>query len=116
LKKGKNKRLYVSLSKNNIQKMFLVYRLVAEAFINNPDDFPQINHKDCNPSNNCVDNLEWCTAKYNINYETRNEKCAISQPKRKSIKCLDLKTNEETNYSSIHEASRQMNLRHECIW
>ena len=49
-------------------KRLLVHRIVALAFIPNPDNLPQINHKDENKGNNCVDNLEWCTAKYNMNY------------------------------------------------
>lgn len=52
----------------------LVHRLVANAFIPNPNNLPQINHKDENSLNNCVDNLEWCTAKYNCNYGTHIEK------------------------------------------
>lgn len=43
---------------------YRVHRLIAETFIDNPDDLPQVNHKDFNRSNNCLDNLEWCT-----NYE-----------------------------------------------
>lgn len=49
-------------------KMFLVHRLVAQAFIPNPYNFPQVNHKDEDKSNNCVDNLEWCSAEYNSQY------------------------------------------------
>ena len=50
------------------------HRLVAEAFIPNPDDLPFVNHKDENRQNNNVDNLEWCTVQYNNNYGTRKEK------------------------------------------
>lgn len=56
------------------RKSFLIHRLVAQAFIPNPNDLPEINHKDENPMNNCVDNLEWCTSKYNSNYGTHREK------------------------------------------
>lgn len=50
------------------------HRLVAIAFIPNPDNLPQINHKDENKQNNNIDNLEWCSCKYNINYGTRTER------------------------------------------
>lgn len=51
-------------------KRFSVHRLVAQAFIPNPQGLPQVNHIDENKSNNNVDNLEWCDAKYNNNYGT----------------------------------------------
>ena len=56
------------------RKFFLVHRLVAQAFIPNPNNYPEINHKDENPLNNCAENLEWCTSKYNNNYGTHKEK------------------------------------------
>ena len=55
---------------NGVLKGYFVHRLVAEAFIPNPDNLPQVNHKNEVKSDNCVDNLEWCDAKYNLNYGT----------------------------------------------
>ena len=65
---------YVILYKNGKTKHYSVHRLVALAFIPNPDNLPIVNHKDENPSNNNVNNLEWCTIAYNNNYGTRNER------------------------------------------
>ena len=53
---------------NKHQHAILVHRLVATTFLPNPNNYPIINHKDGNPSNNCVDNLEWCTYQYNNTY------------------------------------------------
>lgn len=63
--------LRAQLYSNSKRKSFLVHRLVAQAFIQNPDNLPQVNHRDENPSNDNVDNLEWCDGKYNVNYGTR---------------------------------------------
>ena len=73
---NKHGYLHVGLHKNGKIKNYLVHRLVAEAFIQNPNNYPQVNHKDENPSNNFVNNLEYCDAKYNSNYGTRNERVA----------------------------------------
>lgn len=70
----KNNYIYVFLYNEDGRKQKAVHRLVAEAFLENPYHYPQINHKDENPANNCVDNLEWCTSKYNCNYGTHNRK------------------------------------------
>ena len=70
--KDKDGYLFVVLSCNGKHKTIAVHKLVAQAFIPNPDDLPIINHKDEDKTNNRVDNLEWCTAKYNMNYGTRN--------------------------------------------
>lgn len=62
--------VYLKLSKNSILKSLKVHRLVAEAFIQNPMNFPDVNHKDENKENNNVSNLEWCTKLYNQKYGT----------------------------------------------
>lgn len=76
LKPSKNKYGYlrVTLCKNNKTKSYSIHRLVAISFIQNPNHYSIINHKDENPSNNNVENLEWCTCKYNSNYGTRNNR------------------------------------------
>ena len=56
----------VTYTESGKQTSYYVHRLVAEAFIPNPDDKPQVNHKDGNPSNNNVENLEWVTSKENV--------------------------------------------------
>lgn len=65
-----NGYLQVGLTTDGKQKRFLVHRLVAEAYIPNPDNLSEVNHKDENKLNNCVENLEWCNHTYNMNYGT----------------------------------------------
>lgn len=66
---GKN-RCYATVRLND-GKGYKVHRLVAQAFIPNPDNLPQVNHKDENPFNNNVDNLEWCSNQYNVKYSAK---------------------------------------------
>lgn len=87
--KATNNYLVVSLYKNKEKKMFYVHRLVAEIFISNPNNLPEVNHKDENKENNYVDNLEWCTKKYNTTYGTRIER--IANKKRGVHKSLEAK-------------------------
>lgn len=76
---------HVMLSKNGVTKRYKVHRLVANEFIENPNNLPIINHKDENPKNNVVDNLEWCTQGYNVRYGT-----AIERGKQKQLNRKDL--------------------------
>lgn len=98
----------VNLYSNKKRTTVKVHRLVAETFIPNINNYPQINHKDENKDNNSVDNLEWCTAKYNNNYGTRIDR-AISYQCYK-IRRLNIKTDEEIIFNSINECARQMNI------
>lgn len=84
LKARKNRNGYCGVNLGG--KEYRIHRLVAEAFIPNPDNLPFVNHKDENPENNCVENLEWCSASYNINYGTRNERCIESRMRNGFIK------------------------------
>ena len=63
-----------ALSKHGKVKFFYAHRLVAEHYIPNNYNLPQVNHKDEDKTNNCISNLEWCTSKYNCNYGTRTER------------------------------------------
>lgn len=64
----------VQLFKNKKGKWISVHRLIGITFLDNPENKPEINHKDENKYNNCVENLEWCTRKENNNYGTRLER------------------------------------------
>lgn len=66
--------LKVVLYRNNKPHQRFVHRLVAEAFIPNPDNLPQVNHRDENKQNNAVSNLEWCDASYNVRYSINRRK------------------------------------------
>ena len=78
----KNGYLLIGLQKTpSERKYFKVHRLVALAFIPNPEHLPQVNHKDEVKTNNHVENLEWCTSKYNMHYAGRYDRAAKSNRK-----------------------------------
>lgn len=105
-----NGYLHVNLWKNNKQTSYLVHRLVAEAFIPNPKGFSEINHKDETQTNNYVDNLEWCTREYNLNYGTHNQK--VAKANSKPVLCV------ETGkiYQSLNEIGRIFGYGVGNIW
>ena len=106
LKQSKDKfgYLYVDLYKNNIKKKYKVHRLVAEAFLPNPYNLLQVNHRDENKLNNNVDNLEWCTNEYNINYGTRTER--VAEKLSKIVLQYDLEGNFIKEWKSTMECGR----------
>lgn len=96
------------------RKAFVVHRLVAMAFIPNPDNLPFINHKDENPKNNRVENLEWCTQQYNCNYGTHNARMAKTLREtayqRKQIAQLSLEGRLIAIYESIQEGADTLGI------
>lgn len=80
-KNNDNGYYFTPLSKNGKPKNFFIHRLVAEAFISNPNNLPCVNHIDEDKSNNKVDNLEWCSYKYNVNYGTCKTRSSLKRSK-----------------------------------
>lgn len=115
LKPYKNNAGYfcIGLSIGNKKKKFTIHRLVAESFLPNPHNYPQINHKDENKENNELTNLEWCTGSYNDRYGTLS--------KRKEIKyghkvCMYNKRGEFLKvFLSARGAEREMGISHSEI-
>lgn len=116
----------VQLCKNGQSKKYSVHRLVAEAFIPNddPERKNQINHiREFEKTNNCIDNLEWCTAKYNTNYGTGNQRRAEKQINGKRSKTLyqySLEGQFIKEWESTQEVERQLgysssNIRTCCL-
>jgi len=104
-----NGYLHVVLSMNGKTVTKKVHRLVAETFISNPDNLPEVNHKDCNRANNNVENLEWCTRSYNRQYR---EKYGVSQTEAlgNPVFAINLETLEVSHFRSQSEASRKLGV------
>ncbi len=99
----------VMLCKNGKSKCCAIHRLVAEAFIMNPKNYPEVNHKDENKANNNVNNLEWCTHSYNMNYGTILDKKRVKQGHK--VRCVE--TGKE--YESIRAAANAVKSTHQSI-
>lgn len=92
------------VAENGKRKTEKVHRLVALAFLDNPQGLPQVNHKNEQKDDNRVENLEWCDGKYNSNYGTRNERIGKSAQKR--VYCVEL----NRVFESIGEAQRELGI------
>ena len=93
--------LHVGLYRNGKMKNKLIHRLVLEAFVENPNNLPEVNHKDENKINNELSNLEWCDARYNNNYGTRIERVS------KKVRAVNVETGEVVTFNSTAEAGRK---------
>ena len=118
LKQLKNPQGYLAatLYRDGKSKKFLIHRLVAQAFLPNLDELPEINHKDENKKNNCVDNLEWCTSKYNKNYGGHTERRILTLKSNgkhcKKVKCIET----QQVFSSCREASLWCNVTPQSLY
>lgn len=108
--------LYVDIYNGGIKSRRYIHRLVAEAFIPNPQNKPMVNHIDGNTKNNNVSNLEWVTALENVEHASKILNCLISysianQKRKKKVKQIDLFTNKTIKiYESIRQASRETGI------
>ena len=93
-------------------KHHYIHRLVAEAFIPNPYNFPCINHKDENKENNSVENLEWCDYSYNTNYGTRTKR---AKEKRFSDRFVVINLDTGDVYQTPKDASRATGIHNDSI-
>lgn len=117
MKASKNKYGYfrICLCKDGKHKYYSIHRLVAIAFIPNPNNLPQVNHKDECKTNNRVDNLEWCSVKYNMTYATRIQRFIESDTNnpKKSKKVLCIETG--VIYPSTKQVEREFGFSHNNI-
>ena len=104
--------LKVDLRHGDKRKSMFIHRLVALAFLQNPNSLPEVNHKDENKENNRIDNLEFCDTKYNCNYGTRNERKA--EACMKQIYSLD-KNGTVTYYDSVKCAGKLLGISSTAI-
>ena len=108
---GKHPEYMVCLAKNGKCKNMYVHRLVAMAFIPNPNGLPEVNHKDENSLNNVVSNLEWCDRTYNYYYGTRVERVIKSNRKSRQCKPVIQYTVQGEyirEWPSVHEIEREL--------
>ncbi len=100
----------VAIRRNKKNVRIGIHRLVAMSFLPNPHNLPVVNHKDENPSNNCVENLEWCTQKYNCNYGTRIDRIKANMPQNKAVYQTSLDGVIIAEFPTIQEAARQTGI------
>ena len=105
--------LQVALSKDGKDKKCRLNRLVAQAFLENPNSLPEVNHKNEDKTDNCVENLEWCDRAYNVNYGTGNKNRA--EKRSKPLYSINKESGLVTYWESAKVASRQTGIAKQNI-
>lgn len=105
---------FVTMGKDGKQYNVSVHIVVAKAFIPNPNNLPCVNHKDENPRNNCVDNLEWCTYGYNLSYNDLAKRKAVD--KRLPILQYSKDGKFIKEWSHAREAAEELGLNKRAIY
>ena len=100
-----NRYMIADLHKGKPKEHRLIHRLVAKAFVPNPDNLPEVNHKDENKRNNRADNLEWCNREYNAQYGKSAN----------TVEQIDIHGNVVATYNSVRAAERATGIVHESI-
>lgn len=100
LRKTRDGYLYASLYKNRKEKKYLVHRLIASTYLDNPNNLPQVSHLDETRTNNCVNNLTWASTKDNCNMPLRKQRLS------KKVFCLET----QQIFDSITEAAKAVNI------
>lgn len=104
-----NGYMFVHINVNGKTVNRLVHRIVATCFLPNPNGYPQVNHKDNNPKNNVVSNLEWCTCQYNQDYK-KNFGTTSAELFGHPVFAVDLKTGKILRFETQHEAAHQLGV------
>lgn len=104
----RNGYMYVGFRVSGKEVCLIVHRMVAICFIPNPNGLPEVNHIDCDPTNNRVDNLEWCTRQYNSAYRDKLGHTAKHNAPKKPVFAVNPKTFEVFYFESQHKAARQL--------
>ena len=105
--KSKKGYIVANIYLNGRCKHERVHRLVAITFIPNPNNYPQVNHKDEVKTNNCVTNLEWCDCEYNNYYGTHTERSSMHTPKEVEV--------DGVKFKSISKCARYLGLHHSTL-
>lgn len=113
--RNRNGYMFVHVSVNGKLKGLLVHRIIASCFLPNPDNLPQVNHKDCDRTKNNVDNLEWCTRKYNCQYRNKHGISYSEAAKKRPVIAINLKTLEVLRFSSQTEAGKNLGVSYQSI-